>query len=95
MQPPDPVRIATRLMSKHTGLSPVEVAEMLYEKGCNIFDVMSVIEKSTMDIVPKMCILEFIEAERVNVDSELLLLFMGVALSRMRPVAGLGNMPVM
>jgi len=92
--PPDPVRIAYRLISEHNG-ERIDLAEKLYSRGCSVLDVMTVIER--MDISPdvKFNYLEYIEYARPSIDNDLMLLFMALVFIEMRPKVSLGNMTVL
>lgn len=92
--PPDPVRIATRLIADHKG-DRIELAERLYSRGCSILDVMAVIERMDIPIQAKLNYLEYIEYARPSLDNELMLLFMALVFIEMRPTVSLGNMTVL
>ena len=94
IQPPDTVRIATKILGT-VGDDYNDIATQLYEKGCSVFDMMTIIEKSDIDITLKYQYLEYVESARTSIDNELVLLFICVALFVMRPTVTLGNMPVL
>ena len=94
VQPPDTVRIAAKVLGA-AGDDYTGAATQLYEKGCSVFDMMTIIEKSDVEVTLKYRYLEYVESARTSIDNELVLLFMCVALVAMRPTAALGNMPVL
>jgi hypothetical protein len=94
VQPPDTVRIAAKVIGV-VGDNYTDAAVQLYEKGCCVFDMMTIIEKSDIDVALKYKYLEYVESARMSIDNELVLLFMCVVLVAMRPIEALGNMPVL
>ena len=94
VHPPDPVRIAGRLIAEHEG-DRIELAEKLYSRGCSVLDVLTVIERMDMPAEMKFNYLEYIEYARSSIDNELMLLFMALVFVEMRPTVSLGNMTVL
>lgn len=92
--PPDPCRITLRqITTSHD--SPIVLAKSLYDRGCTIFDVMGAIEKTAMPTSTKFSILAYLEAERLHIDNDLILLYIGVCLTRMQPQERLGSLPLL
>jgi DNA polymerase III delta prime subunit len=94
VHPPDPIRIATRLIAEHKG-GCIELAEKLYSRGCSVLDVMVVLERIDTPPEAKFNYLEYIEYARSSIDNELMLLFMVLTFMEMRHVVSLGNMMVL
>ena len=95
VKPADPARITARIIANAGAADAVGIAKMLYEKGCTIFDVMSVIEKADMDELSRSSIVSYLEAERLHIDNDIILLFVAVSLLRDPPTGSLGTLPIM
>jgi DNA polymerase III delta prime subunit len=93
-KPPDPVRIATRVLEAAIDGELTATARALYDRGCTIFDVMAAIERRADDPLRKQLSLAYLEDLRTSVDSDLVLLLCGVHLWQVRPATPIGNIPV-
>ena len=68
VHPPDTVRIAVKIIGT-TGDNYTGAATQLYEKGCSVFDMMTIIEKSDVDVTLKYKYLDYMESARVSIDN--------------------------
>jgi hypothetical protein len=91
-RPPDTMRVAARLLGKHSVPSP-ELAELLYQKACTVYDLMAIVEKSDIEDGLKYAYLDYIETVRSTCDDDRVVLYLASYLYLLRPLANIENVP--
>lgn len=89
-KPPDTARVAARLLARHTVPSQ-ELAELLYQKACNVYDLMTIVEKSSIEDKLKYAYLDYIETVRAACDDDRVVLYLASYLYLLRPRANIEN----
>ena len=80
------------MLGKHDVPSP-ELAELLYQKACTVYDLMAIVEKSDIEDPLKYAYLDYIETVRSTCDDDRVVLYLASYFYLLRPLANIENVP--